>query len=146
MKKLIGLITVLAGLPGLAGIYLLWKLGNLPPGAVFIVVNAIVFRGICGTAGGVLLWSGKRLGNYLTALSWSYLIIVSLLTLVSLYNKGAVHSAGAAGENFAATLGKPVAWSLVKLLLGLPIVYLVIKDIFQSGRRKSEDGSICPFS
>ena len=124
MKKIIAVLTLLEGLAGLTGIYVLYKLGNLPAGAIFIVVNAIVFRGVCGTAGGILLWSGKRWGNYLTALSWLYLIVVSVLTLIGLYNRGLILSAGFLSAN-CASFGKPLGWSLVKLLLGIPIVYLV---------------------
>ncbi|OGE23387.1 MAG: hypothetical protein A3J42_06750 [Candidatus Dadabacteria bacterium RIFCSPHIGHO2_12_FULL_53_21] len=133
MKKIIGLITLLAALPGLAGIYLLWKLGGLPPGAVFIVVNAIVFRGVCGTAGGGLLLTGRRWGSYLALVSWLYLIAVSLLTLLSLHNKGIQLSSVFLSGNFA-SFGKPLAWSLAKLALGIPIVYLLIKDLNRAGK------------
>lgn len=134
MKKIISLVTILAGLPGLAGIYLLFKLGNLPEGAVLIVVNAVVFRGICGTLGGVILWTGHRLGSYLTLITWSYLIIVSILTLVSLYNKG-IHISSAFESDHLAAFGKPLAWSIVKLALGIPVFYLLIKDLFHTGKQ-----------
>ncbi|MCI0482591.1 MAG: hypothetical protein L0213_13510 [Candidatus Dadabacteria bacterium] len=128
MKKLLGLITLLAGLPGLAGVYLLWKLGSLPPGAVLIVVNALLFRGLCGTAGGVLLMTGRRWGSYLSLVSWLYLIAVSSLTLISLHNKGLLFTSVFPGGDLA-TFGKPLSWSLAKLALGIPIVYLLIKDL-----------------
>lgn len=127
MKRVLGLITLLAGLPGLAGIYLLWKLGSLPPGAVLIVVNAVLFRGICGTAGGILLLTGRRRGSYLALVSWLYLIAVSSLTLISLHNKGIQLSSVSLAE--LASFGKPLSWSLAKLALGIPIVFLLIKDL-----------------
>jgi ABC-type polysaccharide/polyol phosphate export permease len=133
VKKIIGSITILAGLTGLAGIYLLYRLGkNLPEAAVFVVVNSILLRGVCGTAGGVLLWMGKRWGSYLTALAWTYLIVVSVLTLISLFNRGLVLSPGFLSAHYD-SFGKPLGWSLIKLLLGLPIVYLLIRDLYQSG-------------
>jgi uncharacterized membrane protein (DUF2068 family) len=131
VKKIIGFITIFAGLTGLAGIYLLYRLGrNLPVAAVIIVVNAILFKGVCGIVGGVLLWMGKRWGSYLTALTWSYLIVVSLLTLLSLFNRGLVLSPGFLSGHYD-TFGKPLEWSLIKLFLGVPIVYLLIRDILR---------------
>lgn len=133
VKKLIGFITLLAALPGLAGIYLLWKLGSLPPGAVLIVVNAILFRGVCGTAGGVLLLTGRRWGSYLALVSWLYIIAVSLLTLISLHHKGINLSDVFVSGNLASS-GKPFAWPLAKLALGVPIVYLLIKGLNCAGK------------
>lgn len=134
MKKLIALVTFLAGLPGLAGIYLLWKLGTLPPGAMLIVVNAILFRGVCGTLGGVLLWTGRRIGSYLTLITWSYLIVVSILTIVSLYNKGLDLTTAFHAEHLA-TFGKPLGWSAAKLALGIPVIYILITDLLRIGKR-----------
>lgn len=128
MNKVIALVTFLAALPGLAGIYLLWKLDSLPPGAVLIVVNAIVFRGVCGTVGGVLLWTGRRIGSYLALVTWFYLIIVSVLTLSSLYNKGLDLSTAFHDDQHGA-FGKPLAWSVVKLFFGLPVIYFLITDL-----------------
>ena len=134
MKKLIALVTLLAGLPGLAGIYLLWKLGTLPPGSMLIVVNAVVFRGIFGTLGGVLLWTGRRIGSYLTLVTWSYLILVSLLTIFSLYNKGIQISTAFQGDHIAA-FGKPLGWSVAKLALGIPVIYILITDLLRVGKQ-----------
>ncbi len=103
-------------------------LGNLPPGAVFIVVNAILFRGICGTVGGILLWRGKRAGYYLTLVSWIYLIVVSILKLIELYNSGILLNIDFLNENFS-SYGKPLAWSVVKIVFGVPIVYWVLKAL-----------------
>jgi hypothetical protein len=133
VKKLIALVTFLAGLPGLAGIYLLFKLGNLPSGAVLIVVNAIVFRGVCGTLGGILLWTGRRIGSYLALVTWSYLVIVSVLTLLSLYEKGFQLSTAFRDDHLAA-FGKPFAWSVAKLALGIPIFYILITDLLRAGK------------
>lgn len=134
MKKLIALVTILAGLPGLAGIYLLWKPGTLPPGSMLIVVNAIVFRGIFGTLGGVLLWTGRRFGSYLTLVTWSYLIFVSLLTIFSLYNKGIQIPTAFQGDHIAA-FGKPLGWSVAKLALGIPVIYILITDLLRVGKQ-----------
>lgn len=133
MKKIIGLITLLAALPGLAGVYVLWKLGSLPPGAVFIVVNAIVFRGVCGALGGVLLFIGRRWGSYAALVTWCYLVVVSILTLVGLHDKGLELSSVLHWE-IPASFGKPLFWSLAKLALGIPIAYALMTDILQSRR------------
>lgn len=133
MKKLTALVTFLAGISGLAGIYLLIKLGNLPSGAVLIVVNAIVFRGVCGTLGGVLLWTGRRVGSYLALVTWSYLIIVSVLTIIGLHDKG-LHFSSIVHREVPASFGKPLLWSLAKLFLGIPIVCLVLSDLLGAGK------------
>ncbi len=134
MKKLIALVTFFAGLPGLAGIYVLIKLSKLPPGAELIVVNAILFRGICGTLGGILLWTGRRIGSYLALVTWFYLIIVSVLTLLSLYNKGIDLSTAFQSGQLAA-FGRPFAWSVVKLILGIPVVYILIRELSRERKR-----------
>ena len=134
MKKLIALVTFLAGISGLAGIYLLFKPGNLPPGAVLIVVNAIVFRGVCGTLGGILLWTGRRIGSYLTLVAWFYLVIVSILTIFSLYNKDLHLSTALRGDHLAA-FGKPLAWSAVKLALGIPVIYYLVTELMRTKKR-----------
>lgn len=131
MRKLIGSITLLSALPGLAGVYLLFKSGSLPQGAVFIVVNAVVFRGVCGTIGGVLLFTGRKLGSYLALVTWCYLIIVSVLTLIGLHDKGLQLTSIVHGE-VPASFGKPLLWSLAKLILGVPIIYLVLRDILRA--------------
>lgn len=132
MRKLIGLITAAAGLPGLAGIYLLYKLGNLPAGAVIVVLNAALFKGICGTAGGILIWRGRRWGYYLTAVTWIYLVVVSMLTLIRLYHDGIVLDIDFLSENFS-SYGKALLWSAGKIILGMPILYWIGKEL--SSRR-----------
>ena len=132
MRILIGIITILAGLPALGGIYLLYKLTDLPTGAVIVIVNAIVFRGICGTAGGVLFWRRSRWGSYLTALSWLYMITVSFMTIIKLYNSGLTLDAEFISHNFS-TFGKPLAWSAAKVILGIPIIYYITSVIFKKG-------------
>jgi len=97
-------------------------------------VNAVVFRGICGTVGGVLLLMGRRWGSYLAIVMWSYLIVVSILTLTGLHDKGLQFSSVLHGD-VPASFGKPLLWSLAKLILGVPIVYLVMRDF--PGARKS---------
>ncbi|MEW6143479.1 MAG: hypothetical protein AB1598_00510 [Thermodesulfobacteriota bacterium] len=136
MKKVIGLITLLAALPGLAGVYLLIKSGNLPPGALLIVVNAVVFRGVCGTVGGILLFAGRRWGSYLALVAWSYLIVVSILTLIGLHDKGLQLVSLLHGE-VPASFGKPLFWSLAKLVLGIPVAYALMMDILRARRSLS---------
>jgi hypothetical protein len=134
VKKLIALVTFLAGISGLAGIYLIFKLRNLPPGAVLIVVTAIVFRGVCGTLGGVLLWAGRRTGSYLALVTWFYLVIVSILTIFGLYNKD-LHLSTAFRSDHLAAFGKPLAWSVAKLALGIPVIYYLVTDLMRTRKR-----------
>lgn len=129
MRGLIALITLLAGLPGLGGIYLLYKLGNLPEWATIIVVNALIFRGVCGTAGGLLLFKGKRAGYYLTALAWIYLVTVSFMTIIRLYNKGVFTRSGLIMDNLSA-YGNALAWSAAKIIIGLPVLFWVLNRLY----------------
>lgn len=122
-RRLEGAITVLAGLPGLAGILLLIKISNLPTAAFIVVTNSIFFRGLLGTMGGILLWRGRAWGYYLSLLSWAYMIAVSILTISSeAINDGAI-SAGLFVHEYETTL---------KLVLGTPICYILLRDIFES--------------
>lgn len=129
MRGLVALVTLLAGLPGLAGIYLLYKLGNLPAGAIIVVVNAVVFRGVCGTAGGLLLFEGKRAAYYLSAVVWIYLVTVSFMTLIGFYNKGAFPDPYLIMDNFS-IYGKALAWSLAKIIIGLPVLYWLLSGLY----------------
>ncbi|MFI5323903.1 MAG: hypothetical protein ACHQ6U_10305 [Thermodesulfobacteriota bacterium] len=73
---------------------------------------------------------GKRWGSYMTALAWSYLTVVSLLTLISLFHRGLVLSPAFLSSHYD-SFGKPLGWSLIKILLDVPIVYLLIRDLLQ---------------
>lgn len=132
MRILTGIITIIAGLPALGGIYLLYKIANPPAGAVIVVVNAIVFRGICGTVGGVLVLHRSKWGYYLAALSWLYMLTVSFMTLIKLHNSGLVLDLEFLREHFSA-FGKPLAWSAAKIILGIPIIYYIAKVVFNNG-------------
>jgi hypothetical protein len=133
VKKFIGLITLLAALPGLAGVYLLFKSGDLPPQAMLIIVNAVVFRGVCGTLGGALLFTGRRWGSCLALVTWCYLIIVSVLTLIGLHDKG-LQLTSIVHWEVPASFAKPLLWSLAKLALGIPLASALISDILKTGK------------
>lgn len=130
MKVFIGIITILAGLPALGGIYLLYKWSNPPTGAVVVIVNAVLLRGFCGTIGGVLLLLRRKWGYYLTALSWLYMITVSFMTVIKLYGSGMIFDPGFFSQNLS-TVGEPLAWSAAKLILGIPIIYYIARVIFK---------------
>ncbi len=130
-RKIIGLLTILAGLPGLGGFWLIGQLDNFPLLATVIVFNAIFFRGICGTVGGILIWRGSKWGYYLTLITWLYLIVVSVLTLNQLYNNGIVLSYGFLEENYS-SFGRPFLLSSLKILFGIPIVHVVLSVLLKS--------------
>lgn len=130
-RRIIGLITILAGLPGLGGFWLIGQLDNFPLMATVIVFNAIFFRGLCGAVGGILIWRGSKWGYYLTLITWLYLIAVSILTFNQLYNGGIVLSYGFLEENYS-SFGRPFLMSLFKMLLGIPIVHYVLNDLLKS--------------
>ncbi|MEK6224389.1 MAG: hypothetical protein N2A97_05965 [Thermodesulfobacteriales bacterium] len=130
-RKIIGLLTILAGLPGLGGFWLIGQLDTFPLLATVIVFNAIFFRGICGTVGGILIWRGSKWGYYLTLITWLYLIVVSVLTLSQLYNNGIVLSYGFLEENYS-SFGRPFLLSSLKILFGIPIVHVVLNILLKS--------------
>ena len=137
MRVLIGIITILAGLPALGGIYLLYKWSNPPTGAVVVIVNAVLLRGFCGTIGGILVLLRRKWGYYLTAISWLYMITVSFMTVIKLYGSGMIFDPGFLSQNLS-TVGEPLAWSAAKLILGIPIIYYIARVIF---RRRVADGN-----
>ncbi len=130
-RKLIGLITIIVGLPGLGGLWLIGQLDAFPFSATIVVMNAIFFRGICGVAGGALIWRGSKWGYYLVLLCWLYLIVVSMLTIIQLYNNGLVLSYEFLEQNYSA-IGKPFLISVLKIVVGIPIVRIALKDLLKS--------------
>lgn len=128
MIKLVGVLTIIAGLPGLGGLLLFGKLGDFPFAATVVVINSFLLRGVCGTLGGILIWRGNRWGYYLSSIAWVYLVAVSVLTLSDLYGRGLALSPGFLQDNYSA-FGRPFAWSLIKILFGLPIIYIIFKGL-----------------
>ena len=140
--KITGLITIIAGVPGLGGFWLIGHLGNFPLAAKIIVINAIFFRGICGTLGGILIWRGSKWGYYLTAMTWMYLIVVSFLTIIQLYNNGIMFTYGFLSENYS-TFGRRFLYSLLKIVVGAPILYILLRSKWKTFQivDKEEGGS-----
>lgn len=130
-QRIIGLLTILAGLPGLGGFWLIGQLDNYPPMAAIIIFNSIFFKAVCGIVGGVLIWRGRRWGYYLTLIAWLYLIVVSVLTLSQLYNNGIVLSLSFLEENYT-TFGRPFLMSMLKILFGIPIAHIVLNSLLKA--------------
>lgn len=128
MNKAVGLLTIVAGLPGLGAVMLIGMFPDFPLPAKMVVVNSFVLRGLCGIIGGILLWRGQRWGYYLTLAAWLYLVTVSILTIMDLFDKGLILSFQFLQENYPA-FGRPFARSVVKLVLGAPIIYFVFKEM-----------------
>ena len=136
-RRIIGILTVLAGLPGLGGFWLLSHLSDFPLAATIIVINAILFRGLCGVVGGILIWRGSKWGYYLTLVTWVYLVVVSILTIIQLYNNGIEFSYSFLVENHS-SYGRRFIYSIVKIIAGVPIVYLVLNSILKSYQAKKK--------
>lgn len=130
-QKIIAVLTILAGIPGLGGFWLIGQLDEFPFIATVVVFNAIFFRAVCGLLGGMLIWRGSKWGYYLTLITWLYLIIVSILTFNQLYNNGIVISYEFLEENYT-NFGRPLLLSILKVLFGIPIVHFVLKDLMKS--------------
>jgi hypothetical protein len=136
-RRIIGILTVLAGLPGLGGFWLIGILSDFPIAATIIVINAILFRGLCGVAGGILIWRGSKWGYYLTLVTWVYLVVVSILTIIQLYNNGIEFSYAFLVENYS-SYGRRFIYSIVKIIAGVPIIYLVLNSILKSYQAKKK--------
>ena len=134
-QRIIGILTIIAGLSGLGGFWLIGQLDKFPTPAKVIVVNSIFFRGICGTLGGILIWRGNRWGYYLTLICWLYLIVVSVLTLVQLHDNGLVVSYEFLEQNYS-SFGRPFLISAIKIIAGVPIVHIVIKNLLATHKYK----------
>jgi len=130
-RKIIGLLTILAGLPGLGGLLLLERLDSYPSAAVIVVVNAIVIRGICGIFGGITIWRGSKWGYYLSLITWLYLLVVSILTFAQLYDSGVILSFGFLKEHYS-SFGRLFLLSFLKVLFGLPILYIILNDLLRT--------------
>ena len=128
----------MAGLPGLGGFWLLGNLSDFPVAATIIVINAIVFRGICGVVGGILIWRGIKWGHYLTLITWLYLVVVAILTINQQYNQGLILSHSFLSENYS-TFGRRFLYSALKLAAGLPIVYIVINNILNQYKQETSN-------
>jgi hypothetical protein len=128
VNKALGLITIVAGLPGLGALLLIGMFGDFPLPAKMVVINSFVLRGVCGTLGGILLWRGSRWGYYLSLITWLYLVTVSVLTLSDLFDKGLILSLSFLQENYP-NFGKPFARSIIKIILGIPIIYFIFKAL-----------------
>jgi hypothetical protein len=126
-RKFFGIITILTGLPGLFSLLLFW-ITDFSFCKIFLTIAAFLFRGCAGVIGGILLFKGKRLGYYLSILSWSYLIIVSLFSLISLgagdYNWDLSTYDGSSTIHF-----KLFSKAIGKIIWGLIILYILVKDI-----------------
>lgn len=130
MLRAAAVITFIAGLPGLGAIMLAGLFPEFPLPAKIVIVNSFFLRGICGTLGGVLLWRGNKWGYYLSIITWLYLIVVSVLTLSDLFDKGMVLSSALIDEHFE-QFGRVFFRSLLKILIGVPIVYLLFGSLKQ---------------
>ncbi len=130
MNKAVGLITIAAALPGLGALLLVGMFADFPLPAKMVVLNSFVLRGVCGTIGGILLWRGAKWGFYLSLIAWLYLVTVSVLVFSDLFDKGLIISLSFLQENYA-EFGKPFTRSLIKLILGVPIIYFIFKSLGQ---------------
>jgi len=130
VNKAVGLITIVAGIPGLGALLLAGMFGDFPLPAKMVVLNSFVLRGVCGTIGGILLWRGSKWGYYLSLVAWLYLVTVSVLTLFGLFDKGLILSLSFLQENYP-NFGRPFLRSVIKIILGIPIIYLIFKSLGQ---------------
>lgn len=139
-KTIVVVITLIAGLSGLGGLSLLGQIGEFPNFAKVIIINSIVFRGFCGLIGGVLLWRGNKWGYRLTLICWIYLILTSVLTINQLYSGGLILSYEFLQQNYAA-FGRPFLISILKIVLGIPIIHFVISYLLNP-QQDTKQGSL----
>lgn len=128
MNKAVGLITIVAGLPGLGALLLIGMFSDFPLAAKMVVINSFVLRGLSGVVGGILLFRGSRWGYYLSLIAWLYLVTVSVLTILDLFDKGLALTFSFLQENYP-EFGRPLIRSLIKIILGVPIIYYIFKSL-----------------
>ena len=131
MIRAASVITFIAALPGLGALMLVGLFAEFPLPAKMVVLNSFILRGVFGTVGGVLLWRGSKWGYYLSIITWLYLITVSVLTISDLFDKGMVLSTAFQAEHFN-EFGRVFSRSMLKIVLGVPIVYLLFNKLGQA--------------
>jgi len=126
-RKFIGAITFLTGLPGLAVIAIMFWGEFVFSYMTLLIIAAFIFRGVCGVTGGVLLWQGKKLGYQLSILTWLYLVIIAFAATYQMFFTDIFTSYAFTVENkmFTSFFGKTMG----KFLWGVPILYILIRDI-----------------
>ncbi len=74
-----------------------------------------------------MLWKGKRLGYQLATATWAYMVVAALYSLVVLHMH--VTPSFELNEVNHVLYLKPLSNGLGKLLWGLPILYILIRDL-----------------
>jgi hypothetical protein len=135
-RKFIGFMTVLSGLPGIAGITFFFMFGFSFSSMALLAIAAILFRGVAGTIGGILLWKGKRLGYQLSIVCHSYLMIAGVITLYQILIAGGEVSFAFTPEN--QFFLKALSRSIGKLIWGIPFIFILSRDLFNSKNVEDE--------
>ena len=136
-RKFVGFMTILWGVPGLAGMLLFMNGFDELSFLVFLALLAVIFRGLCGVVGGVLLWRGSKLGYQLSLVMWMYMLVVGLIAFYQLFT-------GPYFTSFEFTPDNQLFWSAFgknggKLIWGVPFIYILIKSLFESRKAESEN-------
>lgn len=129
-RKVIGIFTLLCGLPGIAAV-LLFGFGGLDMSLVtFLSITAFLCRGVFGMIGGVLLCMGKKSGYILSSIAWVYLLIVGLFSLYQIFSGGFFTSFDFNPENHM--FWKLFVKSSGKIFWGALISTILIKDLINN--------------
>ncbi len=102
-----------------------------------LALAAFIFRGVCGVTGGVLLWQGRKLGYQLSIITWLYMVVIAFAASYQIFFTDIFTSYELTVENklFASMLGKTMG----KFLWGIPILYILIRELKSSGQVKNTD-------
>jgi len=141
-RQFIGFMTILAGLPGLGGLLLLLNdIGEINF-TLIMVILAVLCRGFCGVAGGVLLWRGNKLGYQLSTVAWGFMVIVAFMAFYQLFTGPYFTSFEFTSENklFWSVFGK----SAGKLLWGIPFLYIMIRDLNIFTHKNTTEATVEP--
>ena len=139
-RKFIGLMTILGGIPGFGALITI-AVGNTSSSYItFLVMTELLFRGVCGTIGGILLWQGKRIGYIFSLTCWSYMAIVASYTIFSgdLFKNLEFSSDN---KFFWSTLGKIAG----KISWGIPFIFILTRDLIRT-RETEKTGAFNPIS
>ena len=142
-REFIGLMTILGGIPGFGALITI-AMGNTNSSYItFLIMAALLFRGVCGTIGGILLWQGKRIGYIFSLTCWLYMVIVGTMTSCTIFS-------GDLFKNFEFSPDNQFFWSALgssagKIFFGTPFIFILTRDLIIT-REKASTRTLNPSS
>lgn len=128
-RKIISIITLLTGVPGLFSFLLFLYPGVSFSPIVFYIVLAFVVRGVAGTVGAIGLWEGKKWGYWAAIVMWLYLVLASIFNMYLVFFSEAMQIQFFLNDTLKMTI---IGKSLGKFLFGIPILVILGMDLWRT--------------